>query len=70
MSETEGRTSVGVRLVLLLACAETRSLEDLSAFASRESRAIRDQLTAEGSVVRLSVRKVTAVVSGSETGVD
>jgi hypothetical protein len=70
MSETEGRESVGVRLVLLLACGESRRLEDLNAFAAKEAGAIRDQLTTPGSVVRLSVRKVAAVVSGSETGVD
>jgi hypothetical protein len=70
MSETEARQLLGVRLVLLLACGDGRGLEELRSFATKEARAIRDQLTAETSVVRLSVRKAAAVVSGSETGVD
>src|SRR3954470_22717464 len=70
MSETEARQLLGVRLVLLLACSDGRDLEELRSFATREAGAIRDQLTAEGSVVRLSVRKAAAVVSGSETGLD
>jgi len=60
-----------VRLVLLLACADERSLEELRAFATDEARAIRSRLgTAGGVGVRVSVRKADAVVSASAAGVD
>jgi hypothetical protein len=70
MSTVEGRTPAGVRLVLLLACADDRSLEDMRAFATDEARAIRDRLGTAGRGVRVSIRKADAVVTASAAGVD
>jgi hypothetical protein len=70
MSEVKGRQSVGVRLVLLLAGADNRSLEELRLFATEEARAVRQRLPAKDCVVRASIRKADAVVSESAAGVD
>jgi hypothetical protein len=70
MADVEGRTPAGVRLVLLLAASDGRSLDELGACARAEARTIRDRLTGSGRTVQLSLRKPDAVVAGSETGVD
>src|SRR5260221_6815073 len=70
MSEVDGRQLVGVRLVLLLAGADNRSLEELRLFATQEARAVQERLPPNDCVVRASIRKADAVVSDSAAGVD